>query len=260
MGLTNCERDANVELPKTDAKLVVTSFISPNNEETHVTVSLSKPVHNSKPSDPYKRINNATVTINGTVIPLIGNGVYSISAQSLPVKAGETYDLSVKTPDGKSVTAQATVPAYPVTKLTVTNIQESIVYNSISMNITVTDDHPSHYNYYALAGRREYKEKGQTYSQKVQLEQPAYFEDDDFVGNKMVFNEAVVWDGKGSSTDNKLIFTLAHTDEHYLKYHRSVYTQDDENPIQDPVLIYSNIDGGYGVFSAFVAHVKEIDM
>lgn len=46
---------------------------------------------------------------------------------------------------------------------------------------------------------------------------------------------------------------LLHTDEHYFLYHRSVrnasYSQD--NPFAEPVLVYTNVEGGLGVFAAY---------
>jgi hypothetical protein len=50
-----------------------------------------------------------------------------------------------------------------------------------------------------------------------------------------------------------LLATLAVTDQHYYWYHRSVYQQQtsDGNPFAEPALIYTNMQGGLGVFAAF---------
>jgi hypothetical protein len=46
---------------------------------------------------------------------------------------------------------------------------------------------------------------------------------------------------------------LLHTDEHYYNYYRSVRRakQRQANPFAEPVLIYSNVTGGLGVFGAY---------
>jgi len=57
-----------------------------------------------------------------------------------------------------------------------------------------------------------------------------------------------------------LLFFLALTDIHYYNYHRSVFNFDGENPFSEPSPVYSNIEGGLGVFAAFNGSTIEVDL
>ncbi len=53
---------------------------------------------------------------------------------------------------------------------------------------------------------------------------------------------------------------LLHTDRYYYEYHRSVIrsTRAQDNPFAEPVLVYSNIQDGLGVFAAFDRQTVEV--
>ncbi len=53
---------------------------------------------------------------------------------------------------------------------------------------------------------------------------------------------------------------LLHTDPHYYHYHRSIHRakRSQANPLAEPVLIYSNITGGLGVFGAFTGTIASV--
>jgi hypothetical protein len=44
---------------------------------------------------------------------------------------------------------------------------------------------------------------------------------------------------------------LLHTDRHYYLYHQSLRDSRIENPFAEPILVYTNIEGGLGVFAAY---------
>jgi hypothetical protein len=50
-----------------------------------------------------------------------------------------------------------------------------------------------------------------------------------------------------------LYASVLHTDVHYYRYHASVRRagQSRANPFAEPVLVYSNVTGGLGVFGAY---------
>lgn len=46
---------------------------------------------------------------------------------------------------------------------------------------------------------------------------------------------------------------VLHTDEHYYRYHQSIRLNNDvsDNPFAEPALLYTNVNGGLGVFASF---------
>jgi len=44
---------------------------------------------------------------------------------------------------------------------------------------------------------------------------------------------------------------LLNVDVHYYKYHKSLSSNNEDNPFAEPTLIYTNINGGLGVFAAY---------
>jgi hypothetical protein len=56
--------------------------------------------------------------------------------------------------------------------------------------------------------------------------------------------------------ENHLVHLYAlSVDEHYYRFHRSLDTVGDieENPFFEPTLLYSNVEGGLGVFASYVS-------
>jgi Domain of unknown function (DUF4249) len=96
-------------------KIVVNSYISPQDTLLRVKVSRSKPaVSGSTVVKPFN-VNNATVSLSdgSRSILFTYNSVaeyYQAKAALLPIQAGKTYTLTVTSADGNQVTAQSTVP------------------------------------------------------------------------------------------------------------------------------------------------------
>ncbi|MBD0254725.1 MAG: DUF4249 family protein, partial [Cytophagales bacterium] len=53
---------------------------------------------------------------------------------------------------------------------------------------------------------------------------------------------------------------LLHTDRAYFEYHRTLRANADSNPFAEPVLLYSNVEGGLGVFAAFNRTTLEVKL
>jgi hypothetical protein len=61
------------------------------------------------------------------------------------------------------------------------------------------------------------------------------------------------------ATIQKLTVGLFHSDIHYFNYHESLRKQrGNNNPFAEPVLLYTNVVGGFGCFGAYNATWKEL--
>jgi hypothetical protein len=115
---SSCEKE--VSLPSQNSgKLVVLSYISPQKPAINVFVSISRPYYGETTrTDPsIGMIDNATVTIfNGSTTATIPWNAtqkqYALSSTLLPfpISDGTTYTLQVSTPDMGSVSAQTSIP------------------------------------------------------------------------------------------------------------------------------------------------------
>ncbi len=115
---SSCEKE--VSLPSQNSgKLVVLSYISPQKPTINVFVSTSRPYYGETTrTDPsIGMIDNATITVfNGSTTATIPWNAtqkqYALSSTLLPfpISEGTTYTLQVSTPDMGSVSAQTSIP------------------------------------------------------------------------------------------------------------------------------------------------------
>jgi hypothetical protein len=116
LSCTNLRTEVDpAELLGETEKLVVHSYLSPQDTILLVKVGRTKPVvGNQAPDVPYN-VTNATVTLAGggqsvQLTYLSSEQTYRARASALPIVTGRTYTLTATTPDGRRVTAQATIP------------------------------------------------------------------------------------------------------------------------------------------------------
>jgi hypothetical protein len=96
-------------------KLVIHSYIAPQDTVLTVKVGRTKPIVGNQAAAPPYNVPNATVTLasggqTARLTYLSSEQTYRVRASALPIVAGRTYTLTATTPDGKRVTAQATIP------------------------------------------------------------------------------------------------------------------------------------------------------
>jgi hypothetical protein len=90
----------------------------------------------------------------------------------------------------------------------------------------------------------------------------SYFSDITFNGTNKSFRfylsyiEGIFFD------DPKYIINLRHVSEEYYKYYSSVNLQliTQGDPFAQPTVIFSNIDGGFGIFAAFNESIAEVEL
>ena len=255
--LAGCEKDVdNIKLPKTDPKLVVGCFISPQDNYISVTLTRSNPIfgpgHSNTGSLP---VEDASVIIsdgsNAVTIPYdISNEHYEIPASAFPIIAGQTYGLTVSTPKGENVSGSCTVPPSNPVLLTV-NFTDTSSYNK---KITVKwQDISGEVNYYRVVGQMvsiDPATPGDTSFTYMYIASSLY-NDHDKDGNEMYAKLEGYWDGNSGSQLIAYDFYLLNIDPEYYTYQNSIdhYTYGD--PFSEPSLIYTNIKGGLGVFAAY---------
>jgi hypothetical protein len=259
-----CEKDANIKLPKAEPKLVIGSFISPQDTIIKVTVSKSTPIFNQNNTNGQNTVlTDASVILSSgsKSIQLPYNSIersYQVDASLFPILAGNKYHLSVTTPDGFKASASCIIPLLPVNSLQL-SIDSAIVnengVNQIRYNFTASwNDTPGRADYYRIVGEKLlYDTYAMQYSYMTAvsaLTTDAY-EDGKTLTRKYGFPYEY----------RRLISLdvyLLNTDDAYYKYFdsRSKFSGDD--PFSEPVQIFTNVTGGLGIFAGFQQVKKRI--
>lgn len=275
-------------------KLVVNSYISPQDTLLTVKVSRSKPaVSGSTVVQPFN-VNNATVSLSDgsrSIVLQYNNSLeyYATKAALLPVRAGQHYTLTVTTPDGKQVSAQATVPG-PV-PISAVMLDSTISSTSTKWNKTFRvhfswEGSLKQTNFYTYGGyfswgnKVPYRVNGQTQVAMPGVAELSFLSesttgnlvsDEHQPGKRLTSQSAEVTTlsldrketnaaeaiGRLSISKNlpgaRLTLRLSNTDRFYYTYTSAVQRQRQagSNPFAEPVPIPTNVQGGLGCFAAY---------
>ena len=295
IALSSCESLVTTlpddKLPKTESKLVVQSFISPQATATVVVVTESEPLFSTSNSG-VSVIKNALVKISDgskeAVIPFDSlSNLYSIAKERFTIVAGKTYSVTVS--DGKrNVSATCKVPASlaSMTDYAIDTISQNNGFtNDTILNLKMKwQDIPSEVNYYRVRASanieysvREVDNAGAWTERRVRNRINFRWEDtigrNDFQsdanldgaiftspsGRITLPSASLYTDPKTNSTKtfyprNKIInviMEVSNSDEAYYKYHRSLETSGNDNPFTEPSLVFTNVNNGLGCFAAY---------
>lgn len=267
---SGCVEDVDdVNLPQVEPKLVVTSFITPN-DTIKVKVSKSIPINynivSSGWDNYYQPIPEAVVTITNTLtkqsveIPFDQKtGQFIMNPSEFAVENGQEFTLDVSAQGLTSVFSKTVVPTnYPELlsyKLDTINTQtwdlgDGSSHESHDILITgVIKDVKGEKNYYnvGIAMYEEYYDSWNDTTYEYTWYAGGYsFIDEGKDGEELTFRVNIY-----SSNNKKLIINIISSDEHYYRYHKSFYNWDSGNPFSEPSPIYSNIERGLGVFASY---------
>jgi hypothetical protein len=252
MACNNISNVEDVDVPHQEQKLVVQSFISPQDTLIKVSVTLSQPIFNNPHSNDFPIVENAVVKISDGIITKtltffndIYTSYYSINTSEFPIVVGKTYYLTVTTPDGKSVKATTTIPSSNKT-LTCSLVQTSDEYTNIL--IAQWNDPAGTEDYYQVwyANPTYYDSTIYDYP-RITVDYTDKNSDGMLLTKRIEIEEYSVSGGKVS---------LIHASKEYYLYHSKVKASlnSEGNPFSENIQVYSNIDGGYGIFAGFNIH------
>lgn len=260
----------DIEFPEQDPKVVAHSFISPADTAVMVLLTWSKPI--SKPSgERINFIDNAQVQIhdankNGATLNFCPDRqIYSIAADLFPIHAGQSYRLQIDVPGYSTITSTAYVP-FANNSLTFEKLDT--VHGSWSSRLVIeyafTDAPGTQENFYAPGAYRQvavYDWLNDTTRLYKQLMYPVsgdqYIRNRDREGNRFLMRaETYYYDEYDNSSDHPdgagdIFLLLLTTDEHYYRYHKALEYYYPDDFFAEPIHIYTNIEGGLGVFAGY---------
>lgn len=252
----------NVDLPEMERKLVVHSFISPQDDMITVRLSESLPLFDTMANDwEIHYYDKADVFISqGSVTKQM---MYDMSAKAfkldvleMPILAGNTYKVKVIANDGREVEAEATVPAMTQHNLVLEDTTTVVVdeYGYADMIYKFRFKDPAGVkNYYRIIGVVTWESNnfpGDTLQDFIYNDaQSDLIDDANFDGGSyvMTYRSSDYMDYTMKSV--RMYFYVV--DESYYKFHRGLDTYVSENPFMEPTLVYTNVKDGRGVVAAY---------
>ncbi len=259
-----CIKDADVKLPAVESKLVINSFISPQDTIIRVAVSLSQPLYNNSNAGQFPYVSNATVLINDGVNSktLIYNSVenyYSINVSQFPIVVGTIYYLTVSTPDGKNITATTSIP----------NTNSTLTFSSHYVNdpnqqdstysiTTFWNDSPGTEDYYRISYYSE-----QFYGNNLTDTSYTNFYTNNFSDkgkNGSTLSDIFEVYSSNLTGNTGELYLIHATKEYYLFHLKLANAAGFGFPFSEPVQMYSNINGGYGIFAGFNQYKLQVSL
>jgi hypothetical protein len=273
---TACEKDADVKLPKVEPKLVLTTFLSPQDTSILVYVKKTRPIFESYDSYTTDAVENATVIISdGTSSANLSfdpngasgytHGNYKISSSLFPISANKTYTITASTPDGKIATGFATVPSFAnvnfAADVTITTIDSnSTSYNrNYDFNFSWDDIAGSATTYKIIAKRVSFNTLGIDTFYRYSTYIDDFVNDEGKDGQRLTYKGQYSESGYSSigfgNTDTLLGYDyyIFNVSDSYYQYNTTAVKVgfDSGDPFAEPVLIYSNVTGGLGAVCAY---------
>ena len=260
------------QLPSTDSRLVLSCYISP--QDTVISAKLTETKTVISTGGTRADITNAAMQISdGTksVAMIYDNNLlyYRALPSQMKIEIGKTYTMTVNTPDGRSVSSKCTVPP-PIT------IKEIKVDSGTAVTLRnfnakevkeyylklIWQDLPGSVDYYRGFGfvTGTFKDRNNTISQRTDGVDFTGLDDKNSDGQLLTLS--VIYQPARNSTAvtiQKLTIGLFHADINYFNYHESLRKQRaNNNPFAEPVLLYTNVEGGFGCFGAYNATWKDL--
>lgn len=258
------------------AKLVVSSFLSPQDTTLAVKVTRSATVVGDSVNllQTGNNITDAIVTLSegskSVILPY--NNVpkadtarshpyYSVDARLLPIIAGHTYTLIVVTANGQRATSTCTIPT-PVQP-------KDIAVDSLNRRYFIRaswQDPASQINYYQVAGIFRYILTSCKSCQTSTNDNLSFDDDTRGLFSDAGVDESIMFSGRAYLTPSgpqenfysryksaSVLVNLMSVDQAYYRYQEAIIRQrrSRNNPFAEPVLIPSNIQGGLGCFAGY---------
>ncbi len=230
----------------------------------------------------------------------LGDGNYFIDASTLSANAGDKLRIEASAPERESVSAETTIPStVALEEVTIIDtIIVHVSYSAIDSlgNIYVLDTIVPHYkiqlkftdppgtDYYSL--KINYKDAFSESFTCFTSDDPTFTLDGEFgVGSSNedgtitlcdeIFFTDITFQGKQKTmtlslleiptdffVDPRFVFRLNHVSEDYYKYISSASLQasNGDNPFGEPVVVYSNIFKGFGIFAGLNSSIVELHL
>jgi len=262
LAFVSCEKDANnVKVPQFGHKLVVTSFISPHDSVSFVTIDSNERLYGDL-SD-TEPLGSVIVTISDGMKKIDlkkGNIQYYFRRKDMAIRAGGTYNLEVKSNNGLRADAKCPIPFQRNLNITADTVYihhsnpEAGSWSELKIKVFF-DDPAGEKNYYCIEGRMlDYNRfyGGYPYITDLHNEDEIWFSDEEYDGKRIFANSFSSQYNPSTSDSVKAVIYILNTNKDYFTYHKSLTNYSGgENPFSEVSPVFTNINGGLGIFAGF---------
>jgi hypothetical protein len=277
LSFSSCKKDASyTDLPEFREKIVINAFLSPDQTENKIYVSLSKPrfgeltvIEPAKKFSLFLYENSKEVQLDTTCENQFLNSGLMFHIRNFSFKEGQTYHLKVISDHGIEADATCNIPVRRNFNISVDTTFRNTTddygrrLSILSARISITD-FPGEANYYRLLYILESHHPGTSYIPKP------YWSSETGTGEKV--RNDIGQDGKKyilstiefrpfdpdshpfyEPDSSFLRVYVLNTDKPYYDFHMSLnnYSVGD-TPFTEPSFLYSNVEGGLGIFASYV--------
>jgi hypothetical protein len=264
LGISSCTNNAEVEVPTEEKKLAISCFISPSEPIIRCLVGHSLPIYGTNEYD-FPIVSNADVVIsNGEISTTLvydeASQFYQIDQTQMPIVAGRTYTLRVTSHEYGVATSQTTLPttaAIPQDASTRLEVQESAFgYNYRYINkVTWLDPQADLFNYYQVSARMFGVSFGNPTEREMGLE---LINDGQLEDGKLVSRSEML--SSDSISQAIVVYKLMTCNKDYYEFHRTAYSQGNNSPFTEPVIMYDNVENGFGCFGGYLQELTTVDV
>lgn len=260
----------DIKLSRTDDAAILFGFLNPDADTITIALSLAEGVSDHKEKIiSFEDLENAEVklehngqSINLAFLKVLDDQVwggdnrrfvfYALRSQ-FPILPGETYSVSARNKDIFALQSIVTVPAkafdfdYEVTG----PFNRPDGQAEYKVNVKVLD--PGNMISF-MRVLTQYKDQYSVYNMLDEVSQPKRESDGSIKFSFPYFGET-------PGRDQETTLNVSNISESYYRYMKSIENGDGENgnPFAEPTTMYTNIEGGYGVFAALCVKSKKIE-
>jgi hypothetical protein len=258
--LVSCERDADIKLPPVPARIAVNCYISPG-DSVIAWVSEVKSLFDRDAGFNARFIENAAVMIsngNDSVflqLDQVTREFYHKSGPGFMIEKGRTYFLRAEAPGFPPVSASCTVPTEKVAdfQYAYTAVPEGT--DTLISIFFSWKDIPGQKNYYRIAASLIDSFSFFPNQYLFDFSQNMHA-DEGNDGGLLSSGKGQMFLSNGNVSSRHIKSTLITCEEHYYRYHLSLHNYSGNNPFVEPSQLYTNMQGGLGVFGAYLQETK----
>ncbi len=260
-----CETDVDlVKAPEFIQKLVISSFISPSDKVTYFRVTSNKKLYGELDTEEPLGLLSGTISdgINEVALDTFKYGL-KLNVGKMQIQYGKTYKLKVSNEKGLKAEAECIVPSkmnFVLEVDTFSVIREmdpygpypDDTYKSLEFKVTFNDI-PGVDNFYRLYGKMRYYGSSWQGSDILIFNDNIVFSDKGMDGKSIILKTEQLYRGSLPTYDSMFVnIYLINAEKSYFSYHKSLEGYEDgENPFTEASPVFSNIIGGFGIFTSY---------
>jgi hypothetical protein len=267
IGFTSCKKEVDYDLLPIEPQLVLQSFISPGEDSIRLYMDYTKSYFGNevKRNSLIANISKATITISGPSLTKLlkwspRNRHFHIAVADMPLIENQIYTLNVTTFEGQKASAQTKIPT-KIKEASMSKVSGPVKNQQRKDRISMQlDDPKGTKDFYEFRLFQIVKNLGST----EQISQIGIqFIDDE---NDTINEAFASFSNNAYITSNGIPYGESYRGlfikgtEEYLKYLTASKLNFDSsgNPFAEPTTLYTNIQGGLGVFAAYQSEIINI--